>query len=123
MEKGKRPMSQETVNEPPVSRPQTMEELDTAATKLQEKILNVLLDGETKTPVVMLIASLRVAEALFEVVAHFDQAEQVRDNLPDTHQEELTKVIAKWVGQFTDAIVRGKERFVEEKTNEAVAGQ
>ena len=114
-------MSQETVSESPIKRPETLEELDAASTKLQEKILNVLMDGETKTPVVMLTASLRLAEALFEVVAYFDQAEQARDNLEDTHQDELTKVIANWVGLFTDAIIRGKLRFVEEKASEAPA--
>ena len=110
------------VSESPSEIQQTSKDMQAAATKLQEKILNVLLDGETKTPVVMLTASLMLTEALFEVVAYFDQAEQVRDNLEDTHQDELAKVIAKWVGQFTDAIIRGKEAFLEKKASESVAG-
>lgn len=97
-------------------RPLTKEELESDSAETHKNIMNMLMNGQTKRPVVMLNAVLITAEALFEVVAYFDKAQQVRDGLEDTQQADLLKLIAQCVGRFTDAIVRGKETFSESKS-------
>jgi hypothetical protein len=106
----------ENVIESETKRPLTKEELESDSAETHKNIMNMLMNGQTKRPVVMLNAVLITAEALFEVVAYFDKAQQVRDGLEDTQQADLLKLIAQCVGRFTDAIVRGKETFSESKS-------
>jgi len=112
--------------------PETKEQFQEAVADLTTKITNMCIVGEKACPTVTLISLFTATETVLEVIAYLEQVEQDRDKLEDTDQQdtdqqdtdqqELMKVIAKWVVLFTDAIIRGKQRFLEEKASEQGAG-
>ena len=98
---------------------ETKEQLQAAVADLTQRITTMCIVEQKASPMVVLGSLLTATEVILEVVAYLEQVERARDGLEDTQQKELTKGIANWVGLLTDSIVRGKQRFLEEQSNDA----